>query len=95
MLLFIGGGALKQNKQTLLDRELSLCYKRPRKYQYLLRPELLEIVNYLEVANISWLTFIEFNNRYLAENNVCQVEQKLLRGFHKSLESKSFMQLSV
>ena len=95
LLLFIGGDALKQNKQTLVDRELALCHKRPRKYQHLLRPELLEIVDHLEVASISWSAFIEFNNRYLAENSVCQVEQKLLRGFHQSLESKSFMHLAV
>ena len=95
LLLFIGGDALKQNKQTLVDRELALCHKRPRKYQHLLRPELLKIVDHLEVASISWSAFIEFNNRYLAENNVCQVEQKLLRGFHQSLESKSFMHLAV
>ncbi|MGM8937453.1 hypothetical protein ACS8E2_02035 [Psychrobacter glaciei] len=95
LLLFIGGDALKQNKQTLVDRELALCHKRPRKYQHLLRTELLEIVEHLEVASISWSAFIEFNNRYLAENDTCQVEQKLLQGFHKSLESKSFMQLAV
>jgi hypothetical protein len=95
LLLFIGGDALKQNKQTLVDRELALCHKRPRKYQHLLRTELLEIVEHLEVASISWSALIEFNNRYLAENTVCQVEQKLLQGFHQSLESKSFMQLAV
>lgn len=95
LLLFIGGDALKQNKQTLVDRELALCHKRPRKYQHLLRPELLEIVEHLEVASITWSAFIEFNNRYLAENSVCQVEQKLLRGFGHSLQSKSFMHLAV
>ncbi|MBH0005135.1 hypothetical protein [Psychrobacter sp. SWN149] len=95
LLLFIGGDALKQNKQTLVDRELALCHKRPRKYQHLLRTELLEIVEHLEVASISWSALIKFNNRYLAENDTCQVEQKLLQGFHQSLESKSFMQLAV
>ncbi|MBF0657207.1 hypothetical protein IPZ60_00455 [Psychrobacter sp. NG25] len=95
LLLFIGGDALKQNKQTLVDRELALCHKRPRKYQHLLRTELLEIVEHLEVASISWSALIEFNNRYLVENDTCQVEQKLLKGFHQSLESKSFMQLAV
>jgi len=95
LLLFIGGDALKQNKQSLVDRELALCHKRPRKYQYLLRTELLEIVDCLEVASISWSDLIEFNNRYLAENDTCQVEQKLLQGFHQSLESKSFMHLAV
>lgn len=95
LLLFIGGDALKQNKQTLVDRELALCHKRPRKYQHLLRTELLEIVEHLEVASITWSDLIEFNNRYLAENDTCQVEQKLLQGFHQSLESKSFMQLAV
>ena len=95
LLLFIGGDALKHNKQSLVDRELALCHKRPRKYQYLLRKELLEIVDCLEVASISWSALIEFNNRYLAENDTCQVEQKLLQGFHQSLESKSFMHLAV
>ena len=95
LLLFIGGDALKQNKQTLIDRELALCHKRPRKYQHLLRPELLEIVDHVEVASITWSAFIEFDNRYLAENSVCQVEQKLLRGFDHSLQSKSFMHLAV
>ena len=95
LLLFIGGDALKQNKQSLVDRELALCHKRPRKYQHLLRKKLLEIVEHLEVASISWSALIEFNNRYLAENDTCQVEQKLLQGFHQSLESKSFMHLAV
>ena len=95
LLLFIGGDALKQNKQSLVERELALCHKRPRKYQHLLRKELLEIVEHLEVASISWAALIEFNNRYLAENDTCQVEQKLLQGFHQSIQSKSFMHLAV
>ena len=95
MLLFIGGNALEHNKQRLADRELALCHKRPKKYQHLLRPELLEIVDHLQVASITWSALIEFNQRYLAENNVSQVEQKLLHGFHQSLKAKSFMHLDV
>ncbi|MCG3878320.1 hypothetical protein [Psychrobacter sp. Ps6] len=95
LLLFIGGNALKHNKQTLVDRELALCHKRPKKYQHLLRPELLEIVDHLQVASITWSALIEFNQRYLAENEVSQVEQKLLQGFHQSLKAKSFMHLDV
>ena len=94
LLLFIGGSALESDKQRLVDRELALCHKRPKKYQYLLRQELLDIVDCLEVASITWASLIEFNNRYLAENNLCQVEQKLLQGFNQSLQSKSFMHLS-
>ncbi|GAA0800175.1 hypothetical protein [Psychrobacter piscatorii] len=95
LLLFIGGSELEHNKQRLADRELALCHKRPKKYQHLLRPELLEIVDHLQVASITWSALIEFNQRYLAENNVCQVEQKLLLGFHQSLKAKSFMHLDV
>lgn len=93
LLLFIGGNALEHNKQRLVDRELALCHKRPKKYQYLLREELLEIVDLLEVASITWSSLIEFNNRYLQENDTCQVEQKLLQGFNQTLQSKSFMHL--
>ncbi len=95
LLLFIGGDALEHNKQRIVDRELALCHKRPKKYQHLLRKELLEIVEHLEVASITWPALIEFNNRYLAKNTVCQVEQKLLQGFNQSLQSKSFMHLSL
>ena len=95
LLLFIGGNALEHNKQRLADRELALCHKRPKKYQHLLRPELLDIVDHLQVASITWSALIAFNQRYLAENEVSQVEQKLLRGFHQSLKSKSFMHLDV
>lgn len=93
LLLFIGGNALEHNKQRLVDRELALCHKRPKKYQYLLREELLEIVDLLEVASITWSSLIELNNRYLQENDTCQVEQKLLQGFNQTLQSKSFMHL--
>lgn len=93
LLLFIGGNALEHNKQRLVDRELALCHKRPKKYQYLLREELLEIVDLLEVASITWSSLIELNNRYLQENVTCQVEQKLLQGFNQTLQSKSFMHL--
>ncbi|MGE6328179.1 hypothetical protein [Psychrobacter pacificensis] len=95
LLLFIGGNALEHNKQRLADRELALCHKRPKKYQHLLRPELLDIVDHLQVASITWSALIAFNQRYLGENEVSQVEQKLLRGFHQSLKSKSFMHLDV
>lgn len=95
LLLFIGGSELEHNKQRLADRELALCHKRPKKYQHLLRPELLDIVDHLQVASITWSALIEFNQRYLAENEVSQMEQKLLRGFHQSLKAKSFMHLDV
>lgn len=95
LLLFIGGSELEHNKQRLADRELALCHKRPKKYQHLLRPELLDIVDHLQVASITWSALIAFNQRYLAENEVSQVEQKLLRGFHQSLKAKSFMHLDV
>ncbi len=95
LLLFIGGNALEYNKQRLVERELALCHKRPKKYQHLLRQELLDIVDHLQVASITWPALIEFNNRYLAENDTCQVEQKLLQGFHQSLKAKSFMHLAV
>lgn len=95
LLLFIGGDALEYNKQRLVDRELALCHKRPKKYQHLLRQELLDIVDHLQVASLTWSSLIAFNDCYLAENNVCQVEQKLLQGFRQSLQSKSFMHLAV
>jgi len=95
LLLFIGGDALEHSKQRLVDRELALCHKRPKKYQHLLRKELLDIVDHLQVASLTWSSLVAFNDRYLAENNVCQVEQKILQGFRQSLQSKSFMHLAV
>ena len=93
LLLFIGSNALEHNKQRMVDQELDLCHKRPKKYQHLLRKELLEIVEHLEMTSITWLSLIEFNSHYLQESDVCQVEQKLLKGFNQSLQSKSFMHL--
>ena len=93
LLLFIGGSILKEDKQSLVDQEIAMCQSKPEKYQHLLRPELLEVVTHLEVASITWQSLIEFNNHYLNDNEICQVEQKLLQGFNQSLESKSFMHL--
>ena len=93
LLLFIGGSVLKEDKQSLVDQEIVMCQSKPEKYQHLLRPELLEVVTHLEVESITWQSLIEFNNHYLNDNEICQVEQKLLQGFNQSLESKSFMHL--
>ncbi|OXL23170.1 hypothetical protein [Psychrobacter sp. DAB_AL32B] len=93
LLLFIGGSALKEDKQSLVDKEIAMCQSKPEKYQHLLRDELLEVVAHLEIASITWQSLIEFNNCYLNEHEVCQVEQKLLQGFNQSIQSKSFMHL--
>lgn len=93
LLLFIGGSIIKEDKQSLINQEIAMCQSKPEKYQHLLQPELLEVVAHLEVASISWRSLIEFNNHYLNENEICQVEQKLLKGFNQSLHSKSFMHL--
>lgn len=92
LLLFIGGSTLQHDKQTLVNQEIAFCERKPKKYKHLLRDELLQVVNHLEITSISWASLIEFNSRYLNQNNVCQVEQKLLKGFNQSLQSKSFMQ---
>ncbi|WP_413518873.1 hypothetical protein [Psychrobacter glacincola] len=84
LLLFIGGSALKEDKQSLVDKEIAMCQSKPEKYQHLLRDELLEVVAHLEIASITWQSLIEFNNCYLNEQEVCQVEQKLLQGFNQN-----------
>jgi len=93
LLLFIGGRVLEEDKKSLIEKEIAMCNSKPEKYQHLLRAELLEVVEHLEIASITWRTLIEFNKHYLNENKTCQVEQKLLRGFNQSLQSKSFMHL--
>ena len=93
LLLFIGSSVLWDDKQSLVDKEIAMCQSKPAKYQHLLRSELLEVVTHLEVASITWQSLIEFNNHYLNDNEICQVEQKLLQGFNQSLQSKSFMHL--
>lgn len=92
LLLFIGGRTLKHDKQTLVKQEITFCQRKPEKYKHLLREELLDIVNHLEITSITWASLIEFNNLYLSQNDIGQVEQKLLKGFNQSLQSKSFMQ---
>lgn len=91
VLLFIGGSSLKHDKQTLIEHELAYCRRKPEKYQHLLRSELLDVVNHIEIASMTWAEFIEFNDNYLRDNMVCQVEEKLIKGFNQSLQSKSFM----
>ena len=93
LLLFIGSSVLGDDKQSLVNKEIAMCQSKPEKYQHLLRPELLEVVTHLEVASITWQSLIKFNNHYLNDNEICQVEQKLLQGFNQSLQSKSFMHL--
>lgn len=94
LLLFIGGRTLQHDKQTLVNQEISFCQCKPEKYQHLLRNELLKVVEHLEISSITWTSLIEFNNDYLNQNDVGQVEQKLLKGFNQSLQSKAFMQPS-
>lgn len=94
LLLFIGGRVLQDDKQTLVTQEIAFCQRKPEKYQHLLRAELLAVVEHLEIASMTWASLIEFNNAYIRQNTVCQVEQKLLKGFNQSLQSKAFMQSS-
>ena len=94
LLLFIGSHALQADKQTLVNQELAFCQRKPEKYQHLLRAELLAVVEHLEIASMTWASLIEFNNGYISQNHICQVEQKLLKGFNQSLQSKAFMQSS-
>lgn len=93
LLLFIGGSVIKEDKQSMINKEIAMCQNKLKKYQHLLQPKLLEVAADLEVASITWQSLIEFNHHYLNENKVCQVEEKLLRGFNQSLQSKSFMHL--
>lgn len=92
LLLFIGGHGLKADKQTLVNQEIAFCQRKPEKYQHLLREELLTVIDHIKIASITWADFIAFNDHYLSQNEVCQVEQKLLIGFNESLKSKAFMQ---
>ncbi|MEN6669939.1 hypothetical protein AAJP47_06140 [Psychrobacter sp. B38] len=93
LLLFIGNSTLEKDKQSLVSQEITMCQRKPKKYKNLLREELLEIVARSEVMSMTWADLVTFNNRYLQENDICQVEQKLLQGFNQALQSKSFMNL--
>ncbi|WP_227429117.1 hypothetical protein [Psychrobacter sp. I-STPA6b] len=91
LLLFIGSQPMQINQEEMVEKELAYCQKNPIKYANLLTEDIISIANNLTIASITWQEFIAFNESYLADNELCQVERKLLAGFNHSLQSKSFM----
>lgn len=91
LLLFIGSKKLVGDKKSLVAQELDLCQRNPEKYQHLLKKTLQEVVAHVDIVSTTWAALIEFNEAYLTQATLCQIERKLLQGFNQSLRKKSFM----
>lgn len=91
LLLFIGGNEVQYDLKVEIEKEIEYCEKRGR--HDLITDEILQRAESICLKSITWMEMAGFNNSYL--NNLSdesQVERKLLEGFNKSLEEKSFMQ---
>ncbi|WP_199507378.1 MULTISPECIES: hypothetical protein [unclassified Psychrobacter] len=94
LLLFIGSKMLVGDKQSLVAQEIERCQSNPKKYQYLLKETLQDVIAHVDVIGSTWTALIDFNEAYLTQSMPCQVERKLLQGFNQSLRKKSFMALA-
>jgi hypothetical protein len=95
VLIFISGKHEKYEKTMLIDEEINFCQKNERKFHQLLREDVIDIAREMEIYNMSWRDIMEFNKQYMNDNKLCQVEQKLLKGFNESLSKKSFIHLGL
>lgn len=89
LLLFIDGKNHQYDKDKLIVEELRKCELNGQ--SHLATDEVLEVIKHIHIVGTTWQKFSAFNDGYLAQNELCQVEQKLLQGFNKSLQSKAFM----
>lgn len=92
LLLFIGNKMLPKSRDVLIEEELTYCRLNSKKYPHLLCPAVLTIAEQMQIVSITWNMLIAFNERYLSQNQLCQVEQRLLTGFNQSLAAKAFLQ---
>ena len=56
---------------------------------------MIDIAREMQIYNMSWRDIMDFNKQYMNDNKLCQVEQKLLKGFNESLGKKSFIHLGL
>ena len=95
VLIFISGKHDKYEKTMLIDEEINFCQKNERKFHQLLREDVIDIAREMQIYNMSWRDIMDFNKQYMNDNKLCQVEQKLLKGFNESLGKKSFIHLGL
>jgi len=92
LLLFIGQKTLPKRCDVLIEEEFIYCQLHSKKYSHLLCPMILKIAKQMQIVSITWDMLMTFNERYLSQHQLCQVEQKLLTGFNQSLSAKAFLQ---
>lgn len=93
LLLFIGGKEYQHDKDKLITEELVRCDLKGQ--WHLTTDEILNVIKHINIIGITWQTLSAFNGDYLVQNELCQVERKLLEGFNQSLQSKAFMHLQI
>lgn len=93
LLLFIGGKEYQYDKDKLIVEELVRCDLKGQ--LHLTTDEILNVIKHINIIGITWQILSAFNDDYLARNELCQVERKLLEGFNQSLQSKAFMHLQI
>ncbi len=91
LLLFIGGSEVQYDLKIEVQKEIEYCTKKKR--FDLVTDDILQRVDNICLKSITWKDMANFNTSYLSSlGEEHQVERKLLSGFNKSLEEKSFMQ---
>lgn len=91
VLLFISGKNEKYEKDSLVNAEIAYCQGKISKFAYLLDDSILNYARNMKICNLSWHNLILFNENFLHNNDLSQVERKLINGFNNSLMKKSFM----
>jgi len=91
LLLFISDKEENFNLEEEILKEIDYA-KKQSKLAYLLDKDILDIANNLNINSISWNKLVEFNEKYLTQDDICQVESKLITGFNSTLQEKAFMQ---
>lgn len=91
LLLFIGDKHENINLSDEIEKEIVYA-KSEKKLAYLLDKDIRDLANNLSYASLTWTELIVFNESYLNNNELSEVEQKLLIGFNQSLQEKAFLQ---
>lgn len=91
LLLFISDKNDNYDYKEEMEKEITYA-KSNNKLSFLLDEDILNIADKLNVNTLTWNELIDFNKKYVSNNNICQVEKKLIAGFNKTLREKAFIQ---
>lgn len=97
LLLFISATREEPRWDDEIRKEIEFCKRSSKStHRRLIAPQVIEMARRAEKASTTWQELLAFNEAYQARlgSPVQQVEQKLLGGFNRAVESKAFMNRS-